>query len=209
VVTVRGVRFAFLGYFFLGTNNIEPPQVIATDTTPGVAGHVESVEAVKAMLSADMRAAKKRADHVIAFFHWGREGRTTPEPYQVELGHLAIDVGASAVIGSHPHVLQGIEVYRGAPIAYSLGNFVFGGNWNPRDKRTALLHVSFEKSRLLSTEVIPAMSDAYPERPVQPYFPSDGGVVLSHLTTLSEGFGATIPALRRLDAGVSAPPAAP
>jgi poly-gamma-glutamate synthesis protein (capsule biosynthesis protein) len=94
------VKLAFLGYFFLGDRNIEPKEVIATDSTPGVAGHFSDTAELKAMVQADVRAAKKKADHVIPFFHWGREGRAQPEPYQVELGHAAIEAGASAVIGS-------------------------------------------------------------------------------------------------------------
>src|SRR5690606_13443783 len=101
VVTVKGVRFAFLGYFFLGDRNIEPPAVIATESTPGVAGHHSDLELMKQWLVEDLGAARARADVVIPFFHWGREGTTTPEPYQVELAHLAIDSGAAAVIGSH------------------------------------------------------------------------------------------------------------
>ena len=196
VVTKNGIRFAFLGYFFLGERNIEPPEVIATESTPGVAGHFKELSAIKSYVTEDIRAAKKVADHVIVFFHWGREGRGQTEPYQVELGHHAIDSGASAVVGSHPHVLQGIEVYNGATIAYSLGNFVFGGNWDPKDKRTALLNLTFTQRALTASTVTPAMSDAYPERPVQPYFPDDGGVVLEHLKTLSTEYPNTLSMLR-------------
>ncbi len=196
-ITKNGIRFAFLGYFFLGDRNIEPREVIATAKTPGVAGHFSDLAAMKSMVEGDVRAAKKKADHVVVFFHWGREGRGQTEPYQIELGHLAVDSGASAVVGSHPHVLQGIEVYHGAPIAYSLGNFVFGGNWDPKDKRTALLNLTFDGTKLIDSTVTPAMSDAYPVRPVQPYFPDDAGVVFEHLTELSSGFEATLPSLKR------------
>jgi poly-gamma-glutamate synthesis protein (capsule biosynthesis protein) len=179
IVTVKGTRFAFLGYFFLGDRNIEPEQVIATAQTPGVAGHHSDLATIKEWVQADVKAARARADVVIPFFHWGREGNSQPEPYQVELAHAAVDAGASAVLGSHPHVLQGLETYRGAPIAYSLGNFVFGGNWNPGDKRTALLQLDFNGGKLLGQRVIPAFSDRYPEVPVQPYLADgDAGVAV-------------------------------
>lgn len=199
LVESKGVTFAFLGYFFLGEKNIEPKEVIATDEQPGVAGHFSDVAALKAMVEADVRAAKQKADHVIPFFHWGREGQPNPEPYQVELGHAAIDAGASAVVGSHPHVLQGVELYRGRPIAYSLGNFVFGGNWNPRDKRTALLELVFDKDSVKEVKLLPAYSDAYPEVPVQPYLATGekAEAVLAHLAAISAKFPATIPALQR------------
>ena len=61
----------------------------------------------------------------VVIFHWGRELESIPQPYQRELGHLAIEAGAVAVIGHHPHILQEIEVYMGKPIIYSIGNFVF------------------------------------------------------------------------------------
>lgn len=207
IVDVKGVKVAFLGYFFLGDRNIEPKEVIATESTPGVAGHFTDTAALKTMLQADIRAAKKKADHVIPFFHWGREGKGQPEPYQVELGHAAIEAGASAVIGSHPHVLQGIELYQQKPIVYSLGNFVFGGNWNPGDKRTALVHLLVTKKAVEKIEITPARSDAYPERPCQPFLTegAQSDDVLDHLAALSAGFKATLPELsarKKPDAGV-------
>lgn len=207
IVEVKGVKVAFLGYFFLGDRNIEPREVIATNETPGVAGHFSDTAVMKQLLQADVRAAKKKADHVIPFFHWGRESHGVPEPYQVELGHAAIEAGASAVIGSHPHVLQGIELFRGKPIVYSLGNFVFGGNWNPSDKRTALVHLLVTKDAVTKVELTPARSDAYPERPCQPYLAegAEAADVLDHLARLSAGFKATIPELAArtlVDAGV-------
>ena len=72
---------------------------------------------MKGWVEEDIKAARTKADLVIPFFHWGREGKPTPEPYQIELGHAAIDAGAAAVIGSHPHVLQGIEQYQGSTAA--------------------------------------------------------------------------------------------
>jgi poly-gamma-glutamate capsule biosynthesis protein CapA/YwtB (metallophosphatase superfamily) len=197
LVKRNGLTVAFLGYFFLGDRNIEPPEVIALEGQPGVAGHFNDITALRKMMEVDIKAARKKADHVIPYFHWGREGFSTVEPYQTELAHLAIDLGASAVIGSHPHVLQGIELYRGKVIAYSLGNFVFGGNWNPKDKRTALLELSITKTAISVTRVIPAFSDAYPEVPVQPFVASgdQADATLKHLSAISRGFRATIPQL--------------
>ena len=204
VVTVKGIRLAFLGYFFLGDRNIEPPQVIALGDAPGVAGHFKDVAALRAMLVEDVRLARRKADLVIPFFHWGREGRSQIEPYQADLAHAAIGAGAAAVVGSHPHVLQGMEWYRGAPIFYSLGNFVFGGNWDPRDKRTALVELTVTKERVVDARVIPAVSDRYPEAPVQPNL-VDGAAaddVLRHLAAISRGFERPLPALEPfLDAG--------
>lgn len=68
---------------------------------------------------------KSRADIVVTSFHWGEENWFYPIPSQIYLAHLAIDSGADVVLGHHPHVMQGTEVYKGKPIIYSLGNFVF------------------------------------------------------------------------------------
>jgi poly-gamma-glutamate synthesis protein (capsule biosynthesis protein) len=197
IVEVKGIKLAFLGYFFLGDRNIEPPEVIAVEGAPGVAGHFKDLAILKGWVTEDIKAAKSKADLVIPFFHWGREGKTTPETYQTELAHTAIDAGAAAVIGSHPHVLQGMELYKGAPVVYSLGNFVFGGNWNPGDKKTAMVELSVSKKKVDSVTVIPAFSDAYPEVPVQPY-PAEGekaDEVLRHLANISRGFAKMLPAL--------------
>ncbi len=198
VVEKNGVRFAFLGYFFLGDRNIEPPEVIASADKPGVAGHHDDLKTIRGWVEADVKAARAKADVVIPFFHWGREGHPEPEPYQVELAHAAIDAGASAVIGSHPHVLQGMELYQGRPILYSLGNFVFGGNWNPTDKRTAMVELAFDKKGYLKAEIVPAFSDHWPEAPVQPYLAEgdEAAAIVDHLRRISAGFGQMLPELQ-------------
>jgi poly-gamma-glutamate synthesis protein (capsule biosynthesis protein) len=83
-------------------------------------------------------------DLVIACCHWGIEREYYPTDYQQEMAHKIIDWGADLVIGNHPHVLQGVEVYEGKVICYSLGNFCFGGNRNPGDKDTMLFRQTFK-----------------------------------------------------------------
>ncbi len=83
------------------------------------------------------------AQLIIVSIHWGEEKSYEPNAQQIELAHKAIDLGADLVIGTHPHVLQGIEKYNGRYIAYSLGNFCFGGNNNPSDKDTAIYRQIF------------------------------------------------------------------
>lgn len=80
---------------------------------------------------------------VIACCHWGIEGDHYPNDYQQAAAHRIIDWGADLVVGNHPHVLQGMEVYNGKMICYSLGNFCFGGNKNPQDKNTAIYQQTF------------------------------------------------------------------
>ncbi|MBX7112760.1 MAG: CapA family protein [Myxococcaceae bacterium] len=199
IIEVKGLKFAFLGYFFLGDRNIEPPEVIATEKTPGVAGHHDDLSLLQSWVETDIRAAKANADFVIPFFHWGREGKSTPEPYQITLAHAAIDAGAAAVIGSHPHVLQGMESYQGAPIIYSLGNFVFGGNWDPKDKRTALVELTFTRQGYAGAKVLPARSDRFPDVPVQPYLVAgeEAASTLEYLLEISKALGKPLPALTK------------
>lgn len=77
-------------------------------------------------MEAEIRAARAMCQKIFVVFHWGAEGRKTAKDYQRTLARKAIDAGASAVLGHHPHVLQPVEVYKGKPILYSLGNFLFG-----------------------------------------------------------------------------------
>lgn len=83
------------------------------------------------------------AQIVIVIFHWGIERDAAPNSNQTFLGRLAIDEGADLVCGHHPHVLQGVETYKGKNIVYSLGNFCFGGNSNPSDKDTMIFQQTF------------------------------------------------------------------
>lgn len=83
------------------------------------------------------------ADLIIVIFHWGNELDAAPTEIQRTLGRLAVDEGADLVCGHHPHVVQGIEQYNGKNIVYSLGNFCFGGNSNPRDKDTMIFQQTF------------------------------------------------------------------
>ena len=81
----------------------------------------------------------KGAEIIIMSIHWGDEGTYFPIPIQENLGHMAIDAGVDIVFGHHSHTLMPVEAYNGGIIYYSLGNFSFGGNRNPKDKDTAIL----------------------------------------------------------------------
>ena len=90
--------------------------------------------------------AKVKADGaqlIVVIFHWGNETETVPDSNQTTLGRIAIDEGADLVCGHHPHVLQGIETYKGRNIVYSLGNFCFGGNSSPSDMDTMIYQQAF------------------------------------------------------------------
>ncbi|MCD7922963.1 MAG: CapA family protein [Clostridiales bacterium] len=97
------------------------------------------------------------AELVIACCHWGIEQEYYPNEYQQTTAHSLIDAGADLIIGNHPHVLQGVEVYEGKIICYSLGNFCFGGNKNPSDKNTMIFQQTFT---IIDGEVQTDVTDA-------------------------------------------------
>lgn len=121
VVEVKGVKVGLTGIYEL-------------------AEHLGKQEQIKQNIAALKEAG---AQIIIVNFHWGIEKQYVPNDTQKKLAHLAIDEGADLVIGHHPHVLQGVEKYNGKYIAYSLGNFCFGGNSNPSDKDTMIFQQTF------------------------------------------------------------------
>lgn len=98
---------------------------------------------------------------IIPYFHWGIEREYKPYNVQQNLAKYAIDCGADVVLGSHPHVIQSLEVYNGKMIVYSLGNFSFGGNFNPSDKRTFIMQIKInilnDNINDIEFKVIPTM----------------------------------------------------
>ncbi|MFQ3677599.1 MAG: CapA family protein [Fimbriimonadaceae bacterium] len=126
----------------------------AVGDRPGIAalklgGHVAptALPRIKAIVD----AARQNADLVVVALHWGLEGQTVPTAYQVQLGRAFVDQGADVVVGHHPHVLQGAELYRGRPILYSTGNLV-----SPRPGTTAVFRLDFRNGELASASILPA-----------------------------------------------------
>ncbi len=101
-------------------------------------------DAKKVLRKAIKAMKKKKPDLLIVSFHWGIERTSKITKSQKELSRIAVDEGgADLVLGHHPHVLQPIEKYKDAYIVYSLGNFCFGGNTNPKDKDTMIYQQTF------------------------------------------------------------------
>lgn len=147
IVDLKGLKLAFLAYV-----SIPPQEAIAGVDKPGVAW----LEPDRVL--ADIRFARPLADLVIVCLHWGIEYATRPEPWQVKLAHRMIDAGADLVLGSHPHVVQPIEQYRGRWIAYSLGNFVFDQK-APATHRGLLLKVTLKGKQVKELTSIPITID--------------------------------------------------
>lgn len=114
-------------------------------------------------------------DIIIACIHWGVEKATEPTEEQIQYGHRAIDLGADLVIGTHPHVLQGIEEYNGGIIAYSLGNFCFGGNDSPSDMDTIIYRQTFKfenGSKSSEITIVPCTISSNYENGINNYQPT-------------------------------------
>lgn len=170
--TVDGTKVAFLGYNALKTLKKE-------NIKKGI-----------------QTAEKNGAELVIVSFHWGIERDYKPNSEQKTLAHYAIDQGADLVLGHHPHVLQGVEAYKGKYIVYSLGNFCFGGNSNPSDKDTMIYQQTFyvdSNGKLLketSAKVIPCSLSGHSNyNDFQPVVlnGSRGTAVLNKIKRISNG----------------------
>jgi poly-gamma-glutamate capsule biosynthesis protein CapA/YwtB (metallophosphatase superfamily) len=125
-----------------------PEEFWATDTTAGTCFPFDT------FFYDDLRKFKAENDLVIVSFHWGGELLQYPKPYQLELAHNAIKVGADLVIGHHPHVVQGIELYRGKMIVYSLGNYIFG-SYSESVKESMLLKFYFGTNGISACKIYP------------------------------------------------------
>jgi len=194
----QGVRLGFLGYYFQADPDmIEPEAVYATDQSPGVAGCYKDVECMERMLSEDIASLMPQVDAVIPYFHWGKEGSSWVRDYQLRLAHRSIELGCRAVLGAHPHRLQGVEMYRGAPIFYSLGNFVFGGNKDPMDKLSAIARLRVPRVGPVEADLVPIQITRWPDAAFQPFVleARDKEIALARIAALSRGFPATLPQL--------------
>lgn len=145
VLERRGVRVALLSY-----SCILPLGSVATAARAGIvpARGVGAEEAIRR----DLEAAREQSDLVLVSIHWGKQLALFPDKVQRRLGRLLVDWGADAVLGHHPHVLQGMEVYQGKVIAYSLGDFV---NLSSRPETAVLQLVVSRPHALDSANVIP------------------------------------------------------
>ena len=134
---LRRVNGTTIGY--LGASRVYmDASWAATAGRPGVFSTYDPRDLV-----AEIEAAREVCDYLVVYVHWGIERDTKPQEYQRTLAMNYIDAGADLVVGSHPHVLQGVEYYNGKPILYSLGNFVFGSSI----PSTALLKVELSEER--------------------------------------------------------------
>lgn len=160
IVEREGVKFAFLHYNLTG-----PRECYATIMKTGAAyvriataycndraepgGSPTAIYTIadprgRRNMIDDILNAKKIADNVIVYFHTGSPGKPLLNQYELDLCRTAIDVGAEMVLGCHTHALASLEIYRGKPIFYGLGNFVtVTGAMDPNAKNAKQRHTDF------------------------------------------------------------------
>ncbi len=140
--TVKGTRFAFLGY-----NEVNQQLGISLALDPTI--------------QAEVREARTQADVVVVQFHWGNEYTYNPSENQRRLARVAIDAGADLVIGNHPHWYQPIEFYNGKLITYSHGNLVFDQMWSRETREGLIGEYTFSRNKLVGVHFIPILIENY------------------------------------------------
>lgn len=173
-VVWNGTRVAFLSYTSVYTPGFEATvdrpgmAVVKVDTTYRIPKRLHEMPGSPLDISTtpdpndeermlnDVRNARKVADIVVMLMHWGVSmGYQHLVPYQIRLGHAAIDAGADLVVGHHPHTVQGVEVYRGKTIAYSVPHFGFDMDHPTISKEAILLEVELQRGALGQTRIRP------------------------------------------------------
>ncbi|MGA7672288.1 MAG: CapA family protein [Nitrolancea sp.] len=150
IFDVQGRKIAILGY-----DGITGGTYGATDSTAGTCPLDIDI------MAQDISAVRQQADLVIPFVHWGIEYQLVPNAEQQMIARNAIDVGADMVIGSHCHWVQGMEVYKGKPIIYSLANFVFDQDWSLETKQGLIMHLVFRQNRVAAIRFVPVLIEDF------------------------------------------------
>ena len=172
VVTAAGHRVAVLAY-----DGVSGPWYGATRTTAG-SNPIAYDDPTFAKVRMDVARASLAADDVIVLAHWGIEYEDHPRPEVVAAAHAMVEAGATAVIGDHPHWVQSVERYRGAYIAYGVGNFVFDQMWSEETREGSIHELSFWGDRLVSVRIMPTLiEDWYRPRLLRPDEPAYRGVM--------------------------------
>ena len=147
IVEKNGIRLAFLA----GVDELSGPSHFATERHCGV----PPIDIGR--MSRQICELRDQVDHVLVSLHWGEERFGIPGPVQVEQAHVLVEAGASLVLGHHPHVIQGLEMYKKVPIIYSLGNFVADDvyftdgdvmTWTRTERTGCILQVDLTKTRV-------------------------------------------------------------
>lgn len=151
ILEKNGLKIAFLSYtdmaegVYVGDPSI---RYAAGKNSSGVAPR--RLE----MIREDIRKIRKDVDLIAISLHWGVEETFTVTPAMVEFAHQLLDEGADMILGHHPHQFQGMELYKGKPVFYSMGNFIFDQN-DPENRESFILDMTFTEKKLTALAAIP------------------------------------------------------
>jgi poly-gamma-glutamate synthesis protein (capsule biosynthesis protein) len=146
ILEIDGFKIAILAYSFIEDFIDNPPY-----------NKINSEKKIRE----DVENIRDFVDLVILSLHWGYEYVPFPSPEQVEIGRKLIDSGADIIIGGHPHVIQSYEIYKGKPIVYSLGNFIFDHTYIKSTQETAITKIRVDmNTKVVDVDIIPIVCDS-------------------------------------------------
>lgn len=169
ILVIDGFKIGILAYSFI-EDFIDNPKYNKINSEKKIREDVENI--------------RDSVDLVILSLHWGYEYVPFPSPEQVEIGRKLIDSGADIIIGGHPHVIQSYEIYKGKPMVYSLGNFIFDHTYIKSTQETAIAKIRVDmNTKDIDVEIIPIVCDS------KDYYPKivdrkDGDNILSFISEI-------------------------
>jgi poly-gamma-glutamate synthesis protein (capsule biosynthesis protein) len=132
IKNINGISFGFLGYDFITYPKLDKSQILS-----------------------QIKMLKPQVDYLIVSIHWGNEYLPEPELWRIDFAHQLIDAGVDVIHGQHPHVWQGMEVYQGKYIFYSLGNFIFDQSWSYATSHSQIARLTFTKNKITDYKLFP------------------------------------------------------
>jgi poly-gamma-glutamate synthesis protein (capsule biosynthesis protein) len=154
IIDIKGIRVGFFA-----SSLIRYSHFCATKDNPGI-NCFNEVFLIKAIES-----LKNKVGLIVVSLHWGKEGNYFPEEYQKKIARKLIEAGTDIIIGHHPHRIQGIEIYQGKVIAYSLGNFMFCGK--SKNLESAILKIEVEEKKISDIKILPILIPDCQPNPTQ------------------------------------------
>jgi poly-gamma-glutamate synthesis protein (capsule biosynthesis protein) len=150
-VQLKNTKILFLGYTQYCNNRFSS----VAAKYPGI------LPLDRQLIVEDVKEARDKADFIFVTLHWGIENKQDIHPKQREIAHSIINAGADGIIGHHPHVPQNVEVYKGKPIFYSLGNFIFGQDYTKWGVDNYLAELVIREKRIQEINIFPISGKGY------------------------------------------------
>ena len=154
ITTVNDIRIGFLAYTEMADmfwSYDYPRKLKATESQPGVAPFEYDI------IIEDVKSLKEQVDLLVLSLHWGTEYSLSPTEIQRQQARGLVDAGADVIVGHHPHVVQGVEIYNKGIIAYSLGNFIFDQNWLQHTREGLVMEIKLKSSGISEVKLLPVI----------------------------------------------------